>query len=160
MALRTRRRARGATLIEFALVMLPLMTLIFGTIEFGRYFWVQHAIQFATREGVRLALTGRQLTDKNGNPMTREASIIQTIDDKASIAVRTADLQISIYPVNPDFSDPVGWQGTQSAGNPGDYMRVRVRYQFQFLTPVFTAMLANGTMQVQAQSTYKNELFF
>jgi hypothetical protein len=37
--------------------------------------------------------------------------------------------------VNPDFSDPVGWQGTQSAGNPGDYMRVRVAYQFQFLTP-------------------------
>ena len=159
MALRTRRRARGATLIEFALVMLPLMTLIFGTIEFGRYFWVQHIIQFATREGTRLALTGRQLTDKNGNPMSREASIVKTIDDKASMAVPSSDLQISIYPVNPDFSDPVGWQGTQSAGNPGDYMRVRTRYTFQFLTPVFTAMLPNGTMTVQAQSTYKNELF-
>ena len=159
MALRTKRSVRGATLIEFAIVMLPLMVLVFGTIEFGRYFWVQHVVQFATREGVRLALVGRTLNDANGNPMTREASILQMIHDKASIAVNPNDLAISIYPVNPDYSDPVGWQGMQYAGQPGNYMRVRTSYTFQFLTPAFGAMLPAGSTQVKAQATYRNELF-
>ncbi len=159
MALRKRRDMRGATLIEFALVFLPLVMLIFGTIEFGRYFFVQHVLQFATREGVRLALVGRTLNDGNGNPMSREASIIKVIDEKAAIAVPPSDVQISIYPINSDYSDPTGWQGTQNAGNPGSYMRVKTRYTFQFLTPIFAAMLPSGQLVVQAQATYRNEIF-
>lgn len=35
----------GATAVEFALVVAPLLTLIFGGIEFGRILWTRNAMQ-------------------------------------------------------------------------------------------------------------------
>jgi len=153
------RGRRGATLIEFAIVLLLLLLLIFAIVEFGRYFFVQHSLQFATREGVRLALVGRTLSDPSGNPLSREASIVKMITDKAAMAVRASDLQISIYPISADYTDPANWQNVQDAGEPGSYMRVRTRYYFTFTTPVIGAFAPGGRLLVEAQATYRNELF-
>ena len=79
---------KGSSAVEFALTLPVFIILVIGIIEFGWYFFVQHTLQYATREGMRLALVGRTLTDGSGNPMTREASIIQTIKEKASLAVK------------------------------------------------------------------------
>ena len=44
---------------------LPIFIILFiGIIEFGWYFFVQHTMQYATREGMRLALVGRTITDR------------------------------------------------------------------------------------------------
>jgi hypothetical protein len=48
-----RRRRRGATLVEFALVVPVLFLLIFGTFEFGRLMMVQQIMTNAAREGAR-----------------------------------------------------------------------------------------------------------
>jgi Flp pilus assembly protein TadG len=151
--------ARGVTIVEFALVFPLLLLLMFMTIDFGFYFFVQHTVQYATREGVRLALVGRTINDAQGNALSREASIIQTIRDKAAVAVRPADLSISIFPLGSGYSDPTGWQTTQNAGDPGVYMRVRTRYTYRFLTPLVGPLVAGGSLPVQAQATYRNELF-
>ena len=55
---------RGATMVEFAMVLPVFVLLLFGIIEFGRYFFVQHTLQFATREGTRLALVGGTLVEQ------------------------------------------------------------------------------------------------
>jgi Flp pilus assembly protein TadG len=159
MSLRTIRGSKGVTIMEFSLVLPLLLVLIFTIVDFGIYSFIAHTVQFATREGVRLALVGRTVTDPNGNMLTREASIIQTIDDKARIAVSPSNLQISIFPVEADFSDPVGWQNTQDAGGPGNYMRVRTVYQYKFVTPLLAALVPNGKLSIRAQATYRNELF-
>ncbi len=49
--------------MEFALTLPIFIILVIGIIEFGWYFFVQHTLQYATREGMRLALVGRTLTD-------------------------------------------------------------------------------------------------
>jgi hypothetical protein len=67
----SREGCRGATIVEFAMVLPVFVLLLFGIIEFGRYFFVQHTLQFATREGTRLALVGGTLVDANGNPLSR-----------------------------------------------------------------------------------------
>jgi Flp pilus assembly protein TadG len=36
---------RGATAVEFSLVVLPLMMLMIGVLEFGRAFWTREALQ-------------------------------------------------------------------------------------------------------------------
>ena len=100
---------KGATVVEFALVLPIFALLLFATIEFGNYFFVQHTLQFATREGTRLALVGGTLNDP-GNPMTRQASITQTIKDHASIAVNPDALQINIFPVGAGYTDPANWE--------------------------------------------------
>src|SRR5699024_8832101 len=43
----------GASAVEFALIAAPLMLLLVGTIEVGRLFWTQHAIDEAAIAGAR-----------------------------------------------------------------------------------------------------------
>src|SRR5271157_792108 len=102
---------RGFTIVEFALVLPVFALLLCAIMDFGHYFFVQHTLQYATREGTRLALVGATLNDPSGNPMTRQASIIETIKEHASIAVNPGALQISIFPVSgPNYTDPANWQ--------------------------------------------------
>jgi Flp pilus assembly protein TadG len=49
------RDCRGATAVEFALVMPALCTLVFGVMEFGRLAWTQAALNFAVDEAARCA---------------------------------------------------------------------------------------------------------
>ena len=47
------RRRRGSEVLELALLLPLLLALTFGTVEFGFYFYLQHNIQAAAREGAR-----------------------------------------------------------------------------------------------------------
>jgi hypothetical protein len=92
--------------------------------------------------------------------MTREASIIETIKDNSSFAVNPDDLQISIYPVDPTtYEDPDEWETTVDAGEGGDYMRVRVRYIYNFITPFIKDFFQQGTNVIRAEALYRNEGF-
>lgn len=154
-----RSSSKGATTVEFALISSLFFFLIFATVEFGWYFFVKHTIQYATREGTRLALVGRQLQDNNGNTLSREASIIKKIRDSADLAVNPDDLRISIYPVGAGYTDPADWQTTVNAGQGGDYMRVRTQYTYNFITPFIRVLFPNGVTEIKASALYRNELF-
>lgn len=56
---RARCRRRGATLVELALVLVPLLALIFAIMDFGFVIFLRSTFQHAAREGVRYAITGR-----------------------------------------------------------------------------------------------------
>jgi hypothetical protein len=104
---------------------------------------------------MRLALVGGNL-----NGMDRTASIIQKIKDNASLAVDPSKLSIYIYPVATGYGDPTGWEtSTANAGDPGSYMRVKTRYTCEFITPLIGAFFTGGKILVEAQGTYRNELF-
>jgi hypothetical protein len=153
------RNNRGTSVVEFAIVLPLFLMLILGIIDFGRFFFVQHSLQFATREGTRLALVGKTLTDQAGNPMTREASIVDTIQKNASVALDPLQLSINIFPIQSDYSDPQNWGKQLNAGAPGQYMRVRTQYTFAFLTPIIGTFFPGGTIGIRAEATYRNELF-
>jgi Flp pilus assembly protein TadG len=46
---------RGATVVEFALILPPFLLLLFGVVEFGRALWTQSALHFAVEEAARCA---------------------------------------------------------------------------------------------------------
>lgn len=46
-------RDRGAAAVEFALIALMLITILFGVIEFGRFWMIQSTLSQVAREGVR-----------------------------------------------------------------------------------------------------------
>jgi Flp pilus assembly protein TadG len=49
-----RRRRSGSELLELGLVAFPiLLTFVFGIVEFGTWFYVEHTMQAAAREGAR-----------------------------------------------------------------------------------------------------------
>ena len=162
------RTDRGASAVEFALTLPVFIILFIGIIEFGWYFFVQHTIQYATREGMRLALVGRTLPGPGGNPMTREASIIQTIRNNAALAVNPARVTVYIYPVTSAsaYQDPANWQdygseeGNPNAGGTDDYRRVRSTYDHRFFTPLIGSFFGSGnTVTIRAEGTYRNERF-
>lgn len=48
------KRQQGAVVVEFALILTLLITLMAGIFEFGRAFWYYDALTKATRDGARL----------------------------------------------------------------------------------------------------------
>lgn len=50
---------RGAALFEFAIVATVFLTMLFGVIEFGRFFWTHNALRDAARKGARYATIRR-----------------------------------------------------------------------------------------------------
>ncbi len=46
---------RGATAVEFSLILPALLLLLFGIVEFGRLLWTQSALHFAVEEAARCA---------------------------------------------------------------------------------------------------------
>ena len=91
--------------------------------------------------------------------MTRQASIIQTIQKNAAVAMKTDKLIIAIYPVSNNFSDPANWQNMQNPGGPGDYMRVQTSYDHKLFTPLIGVLFNGGNIVLRAQGTYRNESF-
>ena len=50
-------RRRGNSVIEAVLVFPLLLALMFGTTEYGYYFYIKHTLEGAAREGARVGIT-------------------------------------------------------------------------------------------------------
>ncbi|MGY2875442.1 Flp pilus assembly protein TadG [Marmoricola sp. URHA0025 HA25] len=66
MASRTRvhhgRAQHGAAAVEFALVMMPLLVLLFGAVQYGLYFWSMQGGSDIARSAARMAAVGDTAT--------------------------------------------------------------------------------------------------
>jgi len=99
-------RRRAAALVEFAIVLPLLLTVLFGIIEFGQLFKVRLSAQQAAREACRIAVlqsTAKPYSSTSGPVMqkiqqimtaagvsTYSASMVQIVEDT------TADPTVSI----------------------------------------------------------------
>ena len=103
-------RDRGATAVEFALVLPLLLLLVFGIIDFGRALNAQVTLTEAAREGVRLAALGYSNAD---------------VESRAQAAA-------------PDLSgvDVTVASSCQAGAGPAADAEVNVSYSFSFVTPV------------------------
>lgn len=54
-----RRRSDGAAAVEFALVVIPVLVLVFGLIQYGLYFWSLQGGSDVARSAARLAAVGK-----------------------------------------------------------------------------------------------------
>ena len=55
MEMRLTNKQRGVTTVEFAIVALVALTILFGAIEVGRFMFTANTLQEATRRGARMA---------------------------------------------------------------------------------------------------------
>ncbi len=56
------KKQRGAAVVEFALVIIPLLMIVAGIIEFGRAFWYYDALAKSTRDAARYVSETRKST--------------------------------------------------------------------------------------------------
>ena len=66
---------RGAAAAEMALVAPLLVTIMFGSLELGKYFWDEHLVTKAVRDGARFASRQSFATMPCGGTATNEAQI-------------------------------------------------------------------------------------
>ena len=66
---------RGAAAAEMALVAPLLVTIMFGSLELGKYFWDEHLVTKAVRDGARFASRQSFATMPCGGSATNEAQI-------------------------------------------------------------------------------------
>lgn len=95
----SRKKRRGAAVVEFALVAPLFILLVFGMIEFGRMVMVQQVLVNATREGARQAVL-------DGSTRTEVDQIINQYLTASGINTP----QIEVDPPNPasaGFGQPV-----------------------------------------------------
>ena len=77
---------RGTAAIQFAFILPAFLLLILGTIDVGRVIWTQNALQFASEEAGRYAMTHVSATNPQLVAFTRERLVAFAADDVSVIA--------------------------------------------------------------------------
>lgn len=148
------RREDGVTAVEFALVAVPMFTMIMGILEMSLYFASGNILEGAAQEGGRRIRTGQvqaaedpELAFKNfvcdsvGIMMDCTKinyQVIHVADDSFSTAENTEPE----YDENGDLvPQPF------DAGNSSDVILIRAHYKWEFLTPFVGALLAGSLSQ-------------
>lgn len=112
-----RRDRRGSTVIEFAMVLMPLMTLLSGGIEAGMLAYSRSVIEGSLRVAARMATTGRYSAADIDAYVRGRLSAIGVPGNAVTITRRSYASFASVAKPEPLTSDvaPVG--GTPSAGD-------------------------------------------
>lgn len=140
--LRLLRGNHGSGLVEFALVLPLLLSLVFGLFEFGRLGLSQLTARHAVAEAARYAVTGRQVTDpETGEPIARAETIRQVVRDNLG-PLAVAD-SIVVEPAD--------------GGGPEDIVTVSASFTYRFFLPGLDDVLPPVDFTVR--TAMKNEPF-
>lgn len=154
MRLRLLRRdgARGQSLVEFSIVLAPLLLVVLGILQFGlifnSYVTVSNAVREAAREGSIYRYSSAVCG--GGNQSCRDAN------DAARLARMTTVFRSSLGMLStsaPQFTDAdlaVGYEvptgGVDSDNRTGQRLTVRATYHQDLLVPLIAAFLAQETV--------------
>lgn len=105
---------KGQSLVEFALLLPLLLYLICGIIDFGRVMYTHMQLNLVTQEAVRLGGLGRS-----------DADIRQYTLDHVDHPTKV------IVTISP----------SDSVRNPGDYVKVNLEEQIEYITPLMSTVL-------------------
>ncbi|MUN07424.1 pilus assembly protein [Agromyces luteolus] len=92
------RSERGAAAVEFALVLIPLLVLLLGIIEFGYVFNQQLTVTNAAREGARVLAITRDTGDATTAALNAAASLQSTpaISTSSCPATGSGDAEVEV----------------------------------------------------------------
>lgn len=130
------RSNRGAIAVEFALVLLLLLLILFGTIEFGWAFFTKAVVTNAAREGARLAVT----------PFADDAAVETRVQSYLDNFLLTGTRTIDVAP-----SVSVGPPPLPASGTP---VTVTVSYNY---VPLTGKLIASSNWTIIAKATMRRE---
>jgi Flp pilus assembly protein TadG len=151
--LRRLGNSKGANLVEAAIITPLLLLLTFSIVDFAAMFYCYLALEHGVSQATRYAITGQQMS-ASGSPIGREASI------KAAMREATPTLTIPDSAFSFSFMPMSGSGWSSGLGGANDVGRVTVNYTWNFMTPLIRPFFPNGQLNLQVQSTMKNETVF
>ncbi|OYU68519.1 MAG: pilus assembly protein TadE [Alphaproteobacteria bacterium PA2] len=160
---------RGAVAVEFAIILLPFLVLMFGTVELGMVFMTSSTLQNATDEAARRIRTGefqatsttkaqfKTLVCNNMSWLKTSCAGNLTVDVQTFSDFGGIGGAAGIDPANFDPNDTC-W----SPGQAGDIVLVRTYYKWQIFTPFLDQSLVNmgdGSSQrlITTAASFRNE---
>ncbi len=94
---KARRFNRGTTTVEFAIIGLVLMMVVFGIIEFGRALYTMNMLTEATRRGARMAAVCQV-----GDPKPASVAVFDTGNGSSAVVpgLTTGNVQVQYLDIN------------------------------------------------------------
>jgi Flp pilus assembly protein TadG len=142
------RDARGATLVEAAIVTPLLLLMTLSIVDFGAMFYAYLALENGVSQATRYGVTGQVVAGKS-----REESIRQAMRD----ATPTLTLDDGAFTFSHMTPGSATW--ASGAGGPGDISRVTINYSIELLTPLIRPFFPGGELVVRVESAMQNERF-
>ena len=144
------RGSHGSGIVEFALVLPLLLSLLFGMFEFGRLGLSHLTAKHAVAEATRYAVTGRHFTDpETGEPIGQQLSTIQSAYESIRQVVRSKVGHLAI--ADSIAIDP------EDGGGPEELVTVSVSFTHRFFLPGLEDVLPRVSFTVR--TAMKNEPF-
>ena len=135
----TIKNQRGVAAVEFALILFPLVLLVFGTIEFSTLLYDKAMITNASREGARAGIVF-------SDPRIPDGDIVNVV------STYCGDHMISL-----GGDSSVSTTITRAGNASGDTLTVRVSYVYNFLVlPNLMTSLSDGLL-LQAETVMRLE---
>jgi Flp pilus assembly protein TadG len=159
------RHEDGSAAIEFGMVALPFLALMFAIIETAMVFWAGQVLETASANSARTVMTGQAQTKKWDEAKFKEevCKNIMGLFDCGKIKV---DVKTYTGFSDVDSSKPIDKDGklienfTYQPGGPGDIVVVRLLYEW----PVYVTQLglnltdmAGSKRLLVATSAFRNE---
>lgn len=133
----------GATAVEFSIVAMPVLLVIFGILEFGRALWTREALQQTAIAGARcigVVQSGCGTAGVYSSSMS--TSFVQSQAAAWGVALSTSNISVN--------------SGTTCAGVAG-FAQVTVTYTFSTVVPAFIPSLAAG-IPLSATACFPNNV--
>jgi Flp pilus assembly pilin Flp len=142
----------GAVAVEFAMLMIPFLTILMAMIETGYMLFVSILMEGATSDAARQVRTGN--VQRAQAPL---ASFQETLCDGMFGIVNCDDLTFEVK----GFGNTDNSAGGFAPGAAGDIIVVSVSFQFSFITPFLADLLrgGNGSVLLVSSSAFRNEPF-
>lgn len=147
---------QGTTMVEFAIIVVVMLSLVFGIIEFGVLLLNEHVLTNASREGARAAVVIRtpRLPDRYTHPVTgNREGVIDVVENYCLTHLvtfgTTSDLTVV---VEPSYNAPGNRKDINA--NTGTNLVVTVTYPFEFL---FLSNFGLGPITLTAETRMEME---
>jgi len=164
-AQRLARQEDGAAAVEFGLVALPFLALVFAIIETALVFFANQVLETAAAESARMVMTGQVQTQgmSQNQFKTLVCSKVYGLFDCNSgvfVDVQKFDSFGSVSLTKPlDADGKLDTSGFQySPGGPGDIVVVRLVYQWPVVVSLLgLSNMANNNRLMMATAAFRNE---
>ena len=154
-------RERGNSVVEMALVFVPLMFSIFSIFEIGRAMWTYHTLASSVKKGVRVAMVhGARCADASASCPVTVGGLVQTIQE-VGVGLDLSVLQLTFNaggqaltcaPASTCLTNNTIWP--PAPYNPvGQTVTICGKYGFNSVLKTMWPGQTNGTFNLAAKST-------
>jgi Flp pilus assembly protein TadG len=136
------RARRGVAALEFALLAVPLLLIVLGTIEFGRILWTREALQMTAVQGARcMAILASSCASGGAYSSANTNSYIETLATAWGVTLTNSNLTLTRDSTN---------TACAPSGVTPNISEVTITYTFQTMVPGLLTMLSSNSLEGHA----------